>query len=291
MPGTVNTGDTLTASHHFAIIPEWVLYHPNISGNALRLYGVLQRIANDKTRRAWPSRSTLAKAIGKSRNTVDRCIIELIDAGALEKRHRKTDSGDYTSNEYTVMMVPPVGRGGPIFGATGGPMDGATVAPPVVNEPEPIEPEPIEPEFAATPRPTKAERDAIWDTLIDMFGEPSPNKKALYGRQAKWLAEQAATPDTMRRVAVWIRNRWGEKAVTVNGIADHYTTAMNGTAGRSGPDAFTAAAAPCRHETGWTKLMRREGPDPVYECDGCGHTTTVPTPKRAMRRESSTIDR
>jgi len=93
----------LGADAYFAIIPEWVL-DADISGNAVRLYGVLRRYA-DQNGQCFPTRKTLASRVRVSEATVDRLIKELQDIGALLVRNRKADSGGYTSSMYTVVTV------------------------------------------------------------------------------------------------------------------------------------------------------------------------------------------
>lgn len=93
------------ATDYFAIVPEFVLYAP-ISANAVRLFAVLHRYANTNLR-AWPSRKTLADAMGVSPATIDRAKDELVSLGAVTVQARTSDSGDPTSNLYTLRMTNP----------------------------------------------------------------------------------------------------------------------------------------------------------------------------------------
>jgi hypothetical protein len=88
----------IRSSDYFAIIPEWVLYS-DISANAVRLYGVLNRFANSRGH-AWPSRKTIADLMRVSVATIDRAKEELVEVGALTVEARKTPSGDPSSNLY-----------------------------------------------------------------------------------------------------------------------------------------------------------------------------------------------
>lgn len=92
------------ASDYFAIIPEWVL-DADISPNAVRLYAVLNRYANDRGR-AWPSRRTLAERLRISPSTVDRAKDELVGIGALTVEARISPAGDPTSNLFTIHIRP-----------------------------------------------------------------------------------------------------------------------------------------------------------------------------------------
>ena len=88
----------IRSTEYFAIIPEWVL-HADISANAIRLYGVLNRFANSNGH-AWPSRKTIADLMRVSVATIDRAKDELVELGALTVEPRTTPSGDPSSNLY-----------------------------------------------------------------------------------------------------------------------------------------------------------------------------------------------
>lgn len=101
----------IRVSEYFAIIPEWVL-HADISANAVRLYGVLNRFANSRGH-AWPSRKTIAELMGVSVATIDRAKEELVDLGALTIEPRTTPSGDPSSNLY-ILHISHVENSGPL---------------------------------------------------------------------------------------------------------------------------------------------------------------------------------
>lgn len=104
------------ADQYFAIIPEWVLY-ADVSPAAIRVYGTLNRYANDNTGKCHPSRATIAKKCHINVKTVDRAIQELIALGAVVVEHRKVDGTDeWASNEYTVIMSPPGVKNTPPWG-------------------------------------------------------------------------------------------------------------------------------------------------------------------------------
>lgn len=88
----------IRSTDYFAIIPEAVL-HADISSNAVRLYGVLNRYANSRGH-AWPSRKTIAEKMRVSVATVDRAKDELVAIGALTVEPRTSPSGDPSSNLY-----------------------------------------------------------------------------------------------------------------------------------------------------------------------------------------------
>jgi hypothetical protein len=92
----------ITADNYFSITPEWVLY-ADITSNAVRLYGVLQRYADKDSGECHPSRKTLANRCRLSLSSLDRALIELVDIGAVTKQQRLSPNGDWTSNTYTVI--------------------------------------------------------------------------------------------------------------------------------------------------------------------------------------------
>lgn len=109
----------------FALIPEWVLFHDELSPQAVRLYCVLDRHADRDTRDCIPSRARLAGLLGVSVKTVDRALAELVAVRAVTVEHRVDAAGDATSNRYLVHVVPPrpTAAAAPLGG---GDMDDAT---------------------------------------------------------------------------------------------------------------------------------------------------------------------
>lgn len=99
--------DHITADLRFSIVPEWVL-DADLSDRAIRIYSLIARYADNDTLQAFPSRDTLARRARCHVKSVDRAIKELVEAGALDKKHRKHDDAHY-SNLYTVRRIPPRG--------------------------------------------------------------------------------------------------------------------------------------------------------------------------------------
>jgi predicted transcriptional regulator len=93
----------ISISRRFAIVDEWVI-NLEISDRAFKLYAILARYADNNTHKAFPSRDTLAERLRCSKASVDRAVLELVDAKAIEKRHRA-----YNSVLYTVLIDPPEG--------------------------------------------------------------------------------------------------------------------------------------------------------------------------------------
>jgi hypothetical protein len=88
-------GNQLDAELHFSIVPEWVI-DAGLSDKAIRLYVVLARYADNRTRQAFPSRETLASRMQCSTKSIDRATEELIQVGAVSKTQRYNSSLVYT---------------------------------------------------------------------------------------------------------------------------------------------------------------------------------------------------
>lgn len=132
----------IQADQYFAIIPEWILYG-DLSSNAVRVFGVLNRFANSDTGKCHPSRKSIAHKARIGLSSVDRAIDELVAFGAVTVKHRTASNGDPTSNEYTLYMMgglsnlnrptPNLNRGTPKFEQTGlSKSDNQTIA--IMNE-------------------------------------------------------------------------------------------------------------------------------------------------------------
>ena len=76
-----------------------------------------------------------------------------------------------------------------------------------------------------------AARNPIWDTLVELFGEPAPTRRALYGRVTAYLADQEATPDLIRERAIRIVTDWGPEKLTLTSLEKHWSR-FDGLAGQ-----------------------------------------------------------
>jgi hypothetical protein len=97
----------------FAIIPEWVIYDPELSSHAVRVYAILARHADDSGA-CWPSRKRIASLLGRGIDSVKRAVGELEERGAIEvqvRRHRPGEPNE--TNVYFVRRVDPRCTGAP----------------------------------------------------------------------------------------------------------------------------------------------------------------------------------
>lgn len=91
----------LQMSGHYAILPEWILYHPRLSAGAVLLFCALQRHAGEKG--IFPARATLAKKLHVSEATIKRQAGELETFGILTRTQR-CPNGSFSSNSYTLEL-------------------------------------------------------------------------------------------------------------------------------------------------------------------------------------------
>jgi len=85
----------------FAMVPEWVLYHPGLQPAAKTVYAVLAR-HGQTAETCFPSHARIAELAGVSRSTVIRSITALEHVGAVIKTRRTRRDGSSTSNGYAV---------------------------------------------------------------------------------------------------------------------------------------------------------------------------------------------
>lgn len=191
---------SVTADNYFCQIPEWVLLHPELSPQAVRLYGVLNRYAN-KQGKCHPSRRTLAERTQVSVRTVARCLAELRDVGAIEVSQR-FQGDSLTSSSYKVISAPPretdVTRGLVMDDTTPGDMD-------VLENQSHLEPESFEPEKTL---PVHRRSDPLFEsvaTVCDIdYRELTPQARGPLNVAVKQLRDLAVEPaEVQARAANW----------------------------------------------------------------------------------------
>jgi hypothetical protein len=80
-------------------VPEWLFDEPSLPGEALRLYCVLERLAQ-RDGYAHPLRATLAKRLGWSVAKVSRMLTELVAVHALKVEHQHGDDNAQVGSRY-----------------------------------------------------------------------------------------------------------------------------------------------------------------------------------------------
>ncbi len=96
-----DSADLIAAPNPFAMVSYELL---KLSSNAVKLYVILSKYADNQTGRAWPGRTTLATQLGyKQARAVDAVIAELEAAGAITvTRTMKPGAKTREHNVYTV---------------------------------------------------------------------------------------------------------------------------------------------------------------------------------------------
>ena len=89
----------------FALVPLWVVDHPDMTPHDVAVYVAIKRHADDAGE-AYPSRARIAELAKCSVDTVDRSVKRLIEVGALDKEVRRNKKGEPTSNLYTIHEEP-----------------------------------------------------------------------------------------------------------------------------------------------------------------------------------------
>jgi hypothetical protein len=97
--------DEVYSDGYFAVVPEWVL-DADVSAQAIRLYAVLRRYADQHSGQAFPSRRTLAARLRvASTRTVDAALDDLLRIGAVDISAQVRGDGGNGTSRYTVRGV------------------------------------------------------------------------------------------------------------------------------------------------------------------------------------------
>ena len=159
---------------------------------------------NSDTGLCCPSLKTVAKETCLAKSSVIRALHELEQAGYIQRVQRQRENGSHTSTEYRFPQLTPSARVTPPLSHSG------TTPSPTVTPPEPELRTGSKEPLAAAPRvphnavsgfspkakPSKDQRDEVWDALTDIFG-PALTRSAeqLRGKHVASLAEAGATRD------------------------------------------------------------------------------------------------
>lgn len=91
-------------------IPAWWLDHPGLEADGFAVLAALATFADDSGL-CWPSQSTLAAKLKRSRPTVNRIIQSLSDLGLVGIEHRRGRDGARLSCLYRLRFTPLDGSG------------------------------------------------------------------------------------------------------------------------------------------------------------------------------------
>ena len=175
-----------------------------------------------------PYITTIASDCNLSESGVRKAIKELCDMGVISRSRRRVSDGSYRGYDYEFPRLeivkepasPHVSPPSPGSGDPPSPRDGQE---PAVN----LEPELLAaaPQNGHRPKPSRAQRDEVWDTLTDIFG-PALTRSAeqLRGKHVASLAEAGATRDEiMRRAKAW-PSHFDSATLTAAALEKHWDT-------------------------------------------------------------------
>ncbi len=225
----------------FAIIPEWLLDHPDLTPIALRVFAVMARYADKDTDQACRSRSTLARRACCSPDTLDRALRLLRDLGAVEW-DRQTDERGNAPSAYLVHFAPPPSR---VDAANPSRVDAATptreqrdkekknlraaaLTEVLCNQPGCGIPAPCWNHFPEAWGPSWriGRRDALWEALVAAIGE-GPTTKGENGRWGEAVAQLRAAGATPIQIGARVfeyRRRWPKIELTPTAVSNNWTT-------------------------------------------------------------------
>lgn len=211
----------VSAEVRFAIIPEWLIF-ADVSDKAIRLYAVLARHANAEGE-TTVYRTTLAKEMCCSSDSVDRALRELVAIEALSVRSRRSEEHprQQLANEYTLRTSAPSRTDAEtplrIGAARGSRTDAA-----VVNESKPERKKP------------ERERDPAFDALVESTGnDPSKLTRKAARSAGVALAEIAEVHPDLNRLELAEEIRGGavkyvrshpDWALTPMALAKHWAS-------------------------------------------------------------------
>lgn len=177
-------------SERWAKVSEWLL-DMDISSNAVHLYAVLlAKFADRNTSTCYPSRDTIADAMGTSRSTVDRAMSELQHLRVVKITRRKTRKNEWTSSLYFVATSDPRGRLDVAPPATGPSTTGG-------EQSRIIDPEK---DLRRSPSANDAEQTKMTDRpATERFPDGPPLRLCLYFHQQLMVACPSMKPPTISK--------------------------------------------------------------------------------------------
>jgi hypothetical protein len=161
-------------------LPRQLVRDPDMPDRAVRLFGLLDDYA-DQEGKAFPSRATIADAMGCSTDSVDRAIKALEQGGWIIREVRRREDKTYDSTLYTLTMG---GRTGAATGRTGA--EGVAAPVPTEGTPEKENP-PTPPRKRRAP----AAQVADDDPAFVQFWSLMPRKVGRGAARTSWLTALA----------------------------------------------------------------------------------------------------
>ncbi len=94
---------TETETARWGKIPAWWFDHEQLDADGIAVLSALSTFA-DRQGRCWPSQTTLATKLKRSRAWVNKVVAQLAEIGLIEVKDRWSQSGGRLSSLYTLAM-------------------------------------------------------------------------------------------------------------------------------------------------------------------------------------------
>ena len=199
---------------------SWVLRESEAKlGDRLVLLVLADHAKEDGTS-AWPSVDTISVQSRLTRRQVQRCLRNLEEAGRI-KQTGKSRAG---TSIYTVLGYPHRGDNMTPPGGTSTTSGGDRITPDPSLEQPSVEPIAAAPRNGHPPRRTKAELNEVWDTLSEIWGEPSTRSEVTQrGKLVQSLGAAGATRDEIfKRAKTWPQH-FDSATLTAEALEKHWT--------------------------------------------------------------------
>ena len=216
----------------FAMVPKWVLTHPDLTYHAVVVYALLAwRIGRDKERAlnvAW-----IIDQIGGSKRSHQMALQALETVGAIS-RHPEYDSahGGQVGNVYHVHFDQPRGASVAPPRASNGTGAHATSGTPSTTDVRALEvpSEPAPPQEA----PARPDHRLLFGALLQATGWQQQHLTATasgrVGRAAKELGEIGVTPEEISAFAIFWKLHYGDDVdLTPTAISNNWAAYKAGT--------------------------------------------------------------
>jgi biotin operon repressor len=168
---------TTDTTSRWGKIPAWWLDHPDIDADGFAVLAALATFA-DENGLCWPSQSTLAAKLKRSRPTINRILQRLDDIGLVAIEHRRGRDGARLSCLYRLRL--------------GNPVAGNAAVPPADRDDSP----------ANAPCPTVSHQHLHSEQTPDSPAEPAREPGPARGVPGDWMP---GTDDI-----AWARSRFGD---------------------------------------------------------------------------------
>lgn len=218
-----------TRSTQFAAVPAWILTHPDLSAQAVRVYGALYLSGNWRELTSTVKMAELARMVGTSVSTVDRALDELAAIGAVEGELLKRD-GVRIGTRWTLRAegANPSPVGSPIPTGENSRSHGRDLLLALGSE-DNLQRVPTEPLIAQTTT-GDSQRLLFGAILQECQIDPAYAhlSASLVGKVASKLAQTGATEGDVRQFAAAYRAHWPGIDLTPTAMLKHWAAWKGG---------------------------------------------------------------